>query len=127
LYEPTAKELELVGEGHRVGTHVEWYRPIGCEHCVSGYKGRIGIYEVMVMNDELRELVAQGATKAMLRYSAKQAGMMTLKEYALRCINWGLTSFEELLRVIYTNEGREKFCSTCRNIVGEECLKCPYR
>lgn len=125
-YRPSAKELDLVGFPHRPGEVVEWYRPVGCDQCMGGYKGRIGVFEVMILNDELRELIAQGATKAVIRYTAKLAGMITLKEYAMRCIALGYTSYEELLRVIYTNEGQEKLCPTCRNVVGEEFLKCPF-
>src|SRR4029077_11162406 len=108
------------------GEQVEWHRPVGCGHCMGGYKGRIGVFEVMILNDELRELIAQGATKAVIRYAAKQAGMITLKEYAFRCIAQGYTSYEELLRFIYTNEGQEKLFPPCRNVVGEEFLKCPF-
>jgi len=125
-YQPAPQELDLVGFSHRHGDQVEWYRPVGCEHCTEGYKGRVGIYEVLMINDELRDLIASGATKAMIRYAAKQGGMITLKEYAMRLIAHGYTSYEELVRVVYTNEGQEKLCSTCRNVVGEEFLKCPY-
>ena len=81
---------------------VTFYRGRGCDHCRgSGYKGRIGVYELMLMNDRLRDLVLQKSSSHLLREAAIDAGMKTLKDDAVAKILLGQTTLEECLRVIY--------------------------
>ena len=76
------------------------YRGRGCAACgQSGYKGRCGVYEVLVPGDELRDAIASGANLGKLRKLAKAEGMNTLFEYGLECVRNGTTTVEELLRV----------------------------
>lgn len=100
----------------------------GCESCNnSGYKGRVGVYEAMRINEELRELIASGATTAMIRFAAKQAGMITLKDYSLRLVGQGLTTSEEVIRVTLSDTaGEDKLCPKCHNPIGEDFIKCPF-
>jgi type IV pilus assembly protein PilB len=71
----------------------------GCETCNhTGYKGRVGLYEVMEMTDEIRELVLVGASALELRRKAIDEGMITLRRSGLRKIKDGLTTIEEVLR-----------------------------
>jgi type IV pilus assembly protein PilB len=71
----------------------------GCAKCNStGYKGRVGLYEVMPVNDEIKELVLVGASGLELRRRAIELGMITLRQSGLRKIKDGLTSIEEVLR-----------------------------
>jgi type IV pilus assembly protein PilB len=71
----------------------------GCEKCnQTGYKGRVGLYEVMEITDDLRELVLVGASALELRRKAVEGGMVTLRQSGLRKIKEGLTSIEEVLR-----------------------------
>lgn len=72
----------------------------GCTKCAgTGYKGRIALYEAMVMDDELRTLVLNGTSSAELKRHAIRHGMMTLRASALMRIREGLTTVEEALRV----------------------------
>ncbi len=104
-----------------------FYRGRGCEKCGgTGYKGRIGAYEVMKINDELRNLIAKGANTAILRYAAQQSGMRTLVEYSLELAREGLTTLDEVIRVTFTGEGASSFCPGCGKPVGEEFYKCPF-
>lgn len=105
-----------------------FYRGKGCENCNGGgYRGRVGCYEVMRMNDELRDLIAKGASTAMLRFAAKQSGMIPLKEYSLRLVGQGHTSPEECIRVtISDTAGEEVLCPKCRNPIGDDFIKCPF-
>jgi type IV pilus assembly protein PilB len=71
----------------------------GCEACNhTGYKGRIGLYEVMPITDEIKELVLVGASGLELRRRAIELGMITLRQSGLRKIKDGLTTIEEVLR-----------------------------
>jgi type IV pilus assembly protein PilB len=71
----------------------------GCEKCNNtGYKGRVGLYEVMEVTDELRELVLVGASALELRRKAIEEGMITLRQSGLRKVKDGLTSIEEVAR-----------------------------
>jgi type IV pilus assembly protein PilB len=71
----------------------------GCEKCnQTGYKGRVGLYEVMEVTDDVRELVLVGASALELRRKAIEEGMITLRQSGLRKIKDGLTSIEEVLR-----------------------------
>ena len=77
------------------------YRPKGCERCVqTGYHGRVGIYEVMAMTKELRNLSAQGSPAHILRETAERAGLVTLWAAGLQKVRSGLTSLEELESVV---------------------------
>jgi type IV pilus assembly protein PilB len=71
----------------------------GCSTCNNtGYKGRIGLYEVMEVNDEIRELILIGASALELRKKAIEDGMITLRESGLHKIRAGLTTLEEVVR-----------------------------
>jgi len=71
----------------------------GCDKCNNtGYKGRVGLYEVMEINDELRELVLVGASSLELRKRAVEQGMITLRQSGLLKVKAGLTSLEEVAR-----------------------------
>jgi type IV pilus assembly protein PilB len=71
----------------------------GCEKCNNtGYKGRVGLYEVMEVTEELRELVLVGASALELRRKAIEEGMITLRQSGLRKVKDGLTSIEEVAR-----------------------------
>ena len=82
---------------------VTFYRGRGCERCrQTGYKGRIGIFELMVMTDHLRELVLRKAPTHEIRQAGLEAGMITLRQDAMQKILEGITTMEEALRVVYT-------------------------
>lgn len=75
------------------------YKGKGCATCNNtGYKGRIGLYEVMEVNDEIRELILIGASSLELRKKAIEDGMITLRESGLQKIRSGLTTLEEVVR-----------------------------
>ena len=69
----------------------------GCEKCNNtGYKGRVGLYEVLEVTDELRELVLVGASALELRRKAIEDGMITLRQSGLRKVKAGMTTLEEV-------------------------------
>jgi type IV pilus assembly protein PilB len=75
------------------------YHGKGCGVCnKSGYKGRVGLYEVMEINDELRELILVGASALELKKKALESAMITLRRSGLIKAALGLTTLEEVLR-----------------------------
>ena len=93
------KALEQIGFSAEDARSVKAYKGTGCEKCnKTGYKGRVGLYEVMEITDELRELILVGASALELRRKAVEEGMITLRGSGLRKISAGMTSIEEVLR-----------------------------
>jgi len=76
----------------------------GCEHCSNtGYRGRLGIFELLELNDEIRELILERASTHLLKQAARKSGMTTLREAALRKVLNGIITVEEMLRVTLTD------------------------
>lgn len=101
-YTPPRDAVRRLGIELESDAKVTFYRGRGCDLCRgSGYKGRLGVYELMVVNDQLRDLVLQKCSAHVLREAAIDAGMKTLKDDAVAKILLGQTTLEECLRVIY--------------------------
>jgi len=82
---------------------VTLYEGKGCEECrFKGYKGRVGLYELMTMNEEIAELVVRRAPVADIRDAAKANGMLELREDGLLKILEGMTTPDEVMRVVFT-------------------------
>ena len=89
-------ELELRPED--VEGRTFWYGK-GCENCNNtGYRGRQGIYEIMTLDDEMRDMIIKHASTQILRVEAKKRGMRTLRQSGLMAIYDGVTSIEEVVR-----------------------------
>ncbi len=84
----------------RVGGDLEAYEPVGCARCSqNGYKGRVGLYSVMMMSERIKEMVVAQEPEAEIAAVAREEGMLTLREDGLDKVRGGLTSLEEVLRV----------------------------
>ena len=71
----------------------------GCANCNNtGYRGRVGLFEVMEVSDEIRELILSGASAMELRRQSMEEGMITLRQSGLHKIRAGMTSVEEVVR-----------------------------
>jgi type IV pilus assembly protein PilB len=82
---------------------VTFYRGRGCERCrQTGYKGRIGVFELITVSNHLRELILRKAPTHELRQAGLESGMVTLRQDAMQKILEGITTMEEALRVVYT-------------------------
>lgn len=75
------------------------YAAVGCQHCVHGFKGRIGIFEVLPVSEKMEELILQGTNVANIVNQAKTDGIMSLRESGLKKVKEGITSLAELNRV----------------------------
>jgi type IV pilus assembly protein PilB len=103
---PTCKRRTMIGvealrqSGFNAAFDVEAYEPVGCGRCGgAGYKGRIGLYEVMVNSDEIRELTIQRAPADEIMKVAIAQGMRPLRDDGLSKVKQGLTSISEVTRV----------------------------
>jgi type IV pilus assembly protein PilB len=84
----------------RVGGEVEGYEPVGCSRCnQSGYRGRVGIFSVMALSERIKEMAVAHASEAEIATTAREEGMLTLREDGLTKVRAGLTSLEEVVRV----------------------------
>jgi type IV pilus assembly protein PilB len=92
----------LAQAGFAVGIDIEAYESVGCPRCGGGYRGRIGIYEVMPVSDAIRELILHSASSGKLAEVAVAEGMRTLREDAFGKVRQGVTSMDEVMRVLGT-------------------------
>ncbi|MBU4313323.1 MAG: Flp pilus assembly complex ATPase component TadA, partial [Actinobacteria bacterium] len=76
------------------------YKGEGCPHCKNtGYKGRIAIFELMIISDTIRDLITRNVTTGKLKEAAIKEGMCILKEDGLKKVSAGITTIDEILRV----------------------------
>lgn len=81
-------------------TEVKLYRAKGCKSCSNtGYEGRIGLYEVLIVSEQIEHLVVERATEDVIMTVAKQEGLMSLRHDGFEKVRKGMTSIEEVLRV----------------------------
>ncbi len=105
-YEPREEELMELGLLPEDIGGRKLFRGKGCDNCHgSGYRGRLAIFEIMGMNDTLRDLVMKKASTNVLRDSARKFGMRTLRESGLMAIYDGLTTIDEVVRETIAEEG----------------------
>jgi type IV pilus assembly protein PilB len=93
-------QAALEEAGFRMGTDLEAYEPVGCGRCHGvGYRGRVGIYSVMVLSERIKEMVVTMASEADIAKVAAEEGMLSLREAGLAKIRSGVTSVAEVARV----------------------------
>lgn len=144
-YHPSSQELGRFGLLSSSEENVTFFKAKKTHHfgkdvcptCQgSGYKGRIGVYEVLRINENLTAAIAQQSTTDQVRKLAIEAGMKTLLSYGLDLVRQGYTTLEEIERMILTDSGLESerraraiTTSTCRGCgagMRDEWLECPY-
>jgi type IV pilus assembly protein PilB len=102
-YPPDAPSLKYMGI--RPDPILTFYRSKGCDKCsFTGYKGRVGVYEVLRLNQQLRRLIAQGGKSEEITGMAVENGMKTLKDYSVWLLQNGWTTMEEVLQVVSVQE-----------------------
>ncbi|PSB11696.1 general secretion pathway protein GspE [Pleurocapsa sp. CCALA 161] len=151
-YNPTHEELARFGLSAAVGEEVIFYKAHKldveqlsqakangtlCSKCLGvGYKGRIGVYEVMRNSEKLQTLINEGANTDRIKETAVEEGMITILAYSLNLVKEGHTTLEEVERVTFTDSGLEAelkakrksglVCRTCSAELLPEWLDCPY-
>ena len=129
LYQANALTADEIQEAKANGTLCSKCRGIG-------YKGRVGVYEVMQITERLQTLINEGATTDRIKEVAVEEGMITLLAYSLNLVREGYTTLEEVERVTFTDSGLEAelkakrksslTCRTCSAELQPEWLDCPY-
>lgn len=104
--EETLPQRELLmrfGHDPKLHPDVKFYKGRGCDRCrQTGYKGRIGVYELMRINEEISEMIVRRAPLSELKEAARANGMHTLQEDGFRKCRDGVTTVEEVMRVVFT-------------------------
>ncbi|HEY6101923.1 MAG TPA: GspE/PulE family protein, partial [bacterium] len=101
-YHPPIEALHRLGVAPKEGEDVVFYRGRGCDRCKgSGYRGRMALFELMPMNDTVRDHILRGASAAVIRAQAIQDGMRTLRDDGVLKVLEGVTTVDELLRVVF--------------------------
>jgi general secretion pathway protein E len=97
-YEPTAAQLAEIGVRARSGP-ITVYRATGCAHCShTGYRGRVGIFELMLVDDDIRAMITHNTDSKTIKQKAVEKGMGTLRADGARKVARGITSIAEVLR-----------------------------
>jgi type IV pilus assembly protein PilB len=151
-YHPTHEELSRFGLSAAAEEEVIFYKAHKldaeqiaqakangslCSKCGGvGYKGRVGVYEVMKNSEKLESLINQGANTDRIKEVAVEEGMITILAYSLNLVKEGHTTLEEVERVTFTDSGVEAerkakqksglTCRTCSAELQPEWLDCPY-
>lgn len=103
-YIPTPTELNMVKDIADI-EHTHFYKGKGCHVCnYTGYRGRVGVYEIMPITPAVKDLINRSATTDEIRDAAVSEGMNTLKMYCTRLVVEGITTLEELIRIAYALE-----------------------
>ncbi len=101
--------------------------PSGCEECdFGGYRGRIGIYEILVFNDPIRQVTRTGNQNDEIRALARHNGMKFMQEYGLGLVRDGYTTLEELQRVVPFARLTPETCPSCGKEVSAAFAFCPH-
>ena len=144
-YHPDERELGRFGLMASSEAKVTFYRAHHsdrsqgsvCPQCKgSGYKGRVGVYEVLRINEEIATAISRGASTDVIRQLALESGMNTLLGYSLELVRAGHTTLEEVGRMILTDSGLESerraralstmTCKGCGAGLEDGWLECPY-
>ncbi len=103
--EPSADAIEKAGGASRLPANAKWVAGRGCQECnQSGAKGRMAIHELLVVNEEVRELITRRASEHAIRKAARDGGMRTLLEDGIVKAAAGLTTLEEVVRVVSADD-----------------------
>ncbi len=90
-------DLELTAE--QICKGKRFYRGAGCEVCNNtGYKGRVGLFELMIMNNDLRDMIMANARPTSCATLATKHGMVTLRDAGIKCCFEGITTLDEVVR-----------------------------
>ena len=143
-YRPDERELGRFGLMASRETNVTFFKAhhhqqqeTACPNCKgSGYRGRVGVYEVLRVHDDMATAISRGASTDVIRQMALESGMVTLLGYSLELVRQGHTTLEEVGQMILTDSGLESerraralstmTCEGCGAGLQEGWLECPY-
>lgn len=105
---PSEAELDSLGLSADYFEEASLKRGQGCPECSSGYKGRVGIYEIFLLDESIQELVYKKVSATLIRERARAIGMRTLREDGLRKAGAGITTLEEVVRLTASDDAEEE-------------------
>jgi len=124
-YETDAGSLNRLMSGNVEGS-ITLYRGRGCSHCKdTGYIGRTGIFEMFEVDETIRTLLNSNASDALIRHAAVEAGMRSMGEDGLKKVMAGVSTLDEVTRVVYLAEQPGKLCPSCQTYLNHEYEYCP--
>ena len=119
-----ASRLRALGANHS-GHHA--FQPVGCKECdFTGFHGRVGIYEMLVFDEQVRDCFREKAPSDEIRALARKRGMRRMQEDALDKVSAGITTLEEVRRVVPCDDPGAAVCRRCGVGLGPMFLFCPY-
>ena len=125
-YETNASNLNRLMPGGRDEGTVVLHRGRGCSYCHdAGYQGRTGIFEVLEVNEAIRRLVVGNSPDSQIRQAAVEAGMRSIGEDGLKKAMAGITTLEEVTRVVYLADQTAKVCAACKSVINSDFDYCP--
>ena len=125
-YTPPPDTLRALNMTEADAATIPFYKSVGCDQCNhTGYRGRIGIYEVMKVTDKVRRLISSRAPIDQIREAAIGSGMISLGEDGLAKVKSGITTPEELIRVVTEVREMRTLCGQCGSAVGVDFNACP--
>ncbi|MEO5359611.1 MAG: Flp pilus assembly complex ATPase component TadA [Nitrospirota bacterium] len=128
-YKPTMEELIVLGlTGEFISSDVKFYQPKGCDECGGrGYRGRVGIYEILPASAKVRKLIYEDAGETDIYRAATEAGMTSIIEDGIKKVMMGTTSLDEVLRVTSNIANTETIlCHSCMAPLNAEYTFCPF-
>ncbi len=125
-YTPPPETLRALNMTDADAATIPFYKSVGCDQCNhTGYRGRIGIYEVMRVTDKVRRMISARAPEDQIREAALSSGMISLGEDGLAKVKSGITTPEELIRVVTEVREMRTLCAGCGSAVGVDFNACP--
>jgi type IV pilus assembly protein PilB len=125
-YTPPPETLQALNIADAAAASISFYESVGCDQChYTGYRGRIGVYEVMRVTGKVRRLISAKAPEDQIREAALASGMVSLGEDGLAKVKSGVTTAEELIRVITELREMRALCAGCGSAVAVDFNACP--
>jgi type IV pilus assembly protein PilB len=125
-YTPTADALHTLGISEEDATAMLFYESAGCDQCShTGYRGRVGIFEVLECSETLRHLIAAQAPETAIRDAARAGGMVILAEDGVAKVKSGTTTLDEFLRAVSVIGSVRPLCLACGSAVAVDFVACP--
>src|SRR5580704_17031059 len=125
--EPTIANLERMEQLGQIEPVSSVFVPKGCDLCeLTGYRGRVGIYEILPFDETIRDAVRTGVRNEDIRNHMRDIGMKLMQEDALDKILTGMTSIEEITRVVPVHTGSFPECAQCGRRISPTFLFCPH-
>jgi type IV pilus assembly protein PilB len=106
-HDPDITQLDALKLPHDYFAENKLVKGKGCAECKDGYKGRIGIFEIFMIDEATQQLIYEGVSASKIRRHARSIGMRTLREDGLRKVANGMTTLEEVVRVTASDEAEE--------------------